>query len=142
MWRPTTSALVLTAASASFFLFATPPEARAQHLHWCSCLWGDKGHRSSRDWASEAASLGVVGGAPALGFSGCVTGYERGIIRVPFPTSSADSSTSGGGPVSSSAVPGGTVPPPPLPTSTTPPDGRSAPPTGGLTVPTPPSPHP
>ncbi len=60
-------------------------EARAQdrpRRGWC---WGCCLHRSDRDWAAEAAALGVVGGAPALGFCGAVNGYETGVLHAPFP---------------------------------------------------------
>lgn len=112
MWLPKTSAVALTAATAvACFLFAAAPQARAQNWHWCGCLRSVKGRHTSNDWAGEAAALGVVGGAPALGFCGSITGYEQGVIRVAFPTPSAESATSGGGQDGSTAMPSGSLPP-------------------------------
>jgi outer membrane lipoprotein SlyB len=111
MWHPKIR-LILTTIAAGFGLFTMALNAKADHQRWCSYGLSCLSHRSSRDWAGEAASLGVIGGAPSLGFSGSVTGYEQGIIRVPFPAQGT-AGVAAGGVSGSSELPAGAVPPTP-----------------------------
>jgi hypothetical protein len=123
-----TAAAIISGAAVITFL--APATYLRADWRWGSCLCGCGDRRSPQEWAAEAAALGVKGGAPALGFCGSVTGYERGIVRVPYPTVGSADATAGG--VSAaSPVPSSTLPPPsaPLPNPTPP---RPAPPISGL----------
>jgi hypothetical protein len=126
MWQPKIR-LILTAIAVGAELFAVAVPAKADGPRWRSCL----GHRSS-EWAAEAAALGVVGGAPALGYSGCITGYELGIIRIPFPAQPAE-----GAVATPSGAPSGAIVPPPPAANPGPSAGVMMPP-GGQGVGTPP----
>ena len=110
-------------AGATVITFMLPTSVCAD-WRWGSCLCGCRDRRSPQEWAAEAAALGVKGGAPALGFCGSVTGYERGVIRIPYPTDGTTANTVPMAPPSSA-----TLPPPPAPQlNPTPP----APPVPGL----------
>jgi len=126
MWQPKIR-VILTAIAVGAELFAVAGTAKADGPRWRSCLR----HRSS-EWAAEAAALGVVGGAPALGYSGCITGYERGIFRVPFPAQPGE-----GVVTTPSGAPSEAILPPPPAANTAPSAGVMMPP-GGQGVGTPP----
>jgi hypothetical protein len=115
MRQANTIAAAMISGATVITLLAPPISVRAD-WRWGSCLCGCKDRRSPQEWAAEAAALGVKGGAPALGFCGSVTGYERGIIRIPYPTvgSAAMMTTDTVPVVSPPSV--GTLPPPPNPT--------------------------
>src|SRR5580700_4322668 len=113
-----TAAAIISGAAVITFL--APATYLRADWRWGSCLCGCGDRRSPQEWAAEAAALGVKGGAPALGFCGSVTGYERGIIRIPYPTGgSAEMIPTGAAPVVSPPS-FGTLPPAPQSNPTTP----------------------
>jgi hypothetical protein len=115
MWRAKTIAPVMLAGATLTAFFAIPRDLPA-NWRWGSCLCGCGDGRTRQEWAADAAALGVKGGAPALGFCRSVTGYEQGIIRIPYPAAgSADINAANLPAVSSTAT--GNVPPPPAPNS-------------------------
>jgi hypothetical protein len=112
MWRAKISASVFIAGAVGLASLALPASLMAQSRHWRSCLCCKDG-RTPKERAAEAAALGVVGGAPALGFCGSVTGYGQGVLRVPYPNTTSEVSNSVGIPPAPPTPPAGTLPPPP-----------------------------
>jgi hypothetical protein len=137
MRRTSLAVPVLIAASACVALLVPQHEARAQNRRWRSCLCGCRDNKSPREWADEAAALGVKGGAPALGFCGSVTGYEAGVIRIPDWMMKASNANAVGVPASSTPMNPGAVPPPPAPSATGSPGVPTAPPMPGPAIPAP-----
>lgn len=111
-------AKTITAAILTGSLWLTwpfvPSNARAD-WRWCSCRCGCRDGLSPQERIAVAADLGLRGGAPGLGFCGSVTGYGRGIVRVPFPAANAEMIAGG---MPTVMPPMGIVPSPPLPPPT------------------------
>jgi len=100
--RSKSSLVALAMITAGLVILAAPDESRGQDRHRC---WWFLSSRERDEYSAEAASLGLRGGAPSMGFPEAITGYGRGVVRVPFPERGA----SGG----SNEAPAGNVPPAP-----------------------------
>jgi hypothetical protein len=108
--RPKRGVVALATIAVGLVILAAPDESRGQDRHRC---WWFLSSRERDEYAAEAASLGVRGGAPLMGFPEAIAGLGPGIVRVPFPTSASFSATSGGPSSGSYEAPAGNVPPQP-----------------------------
>jgi len=117
MWRTRLAVPLLIAAAAGVAVFVPPQETKAQNRRWRCCLCGCGDNKTPKERADEAAALGVVGGAPSLGFCGSIAGYELGIIRVPYSMMAASTANAGGTQPGSTPMSPAAVQPPPPPTA-------------------------
>jgi hypothetical protein len=108
--RPKKRVVALATISLGIGVLVSPIESSGQDRHRC---WWFSSRREREEYAAEAASLGVRGGAPAMGFPDAVVGLGRGVVRIPFPPSGALTGASGGPSSGSYETPGAIVPPQP-----------------------------
>jgi hypothetical protein len=115
MWRTRLAVPLLIAAAAGVAVLVPPQETMAQNRRWRCCLCGCGDNKTPKERADEAAALGVVGGAPSLGFCGSITGYELGVIRIPYSMMAASTANAGGTQAGSTPMSPAAVQPPPPP---------------------------
>jgi len=108
--RPKRRVVALATISVGIGVLVSPIESSGQDRHRC---WWFSSSRERDEYAAEAASLGVRGGAPAMGFREAVVGLGPGIVRIPFPQNGVLTKASGGPSSGAYETPAASVPPQP-----------------------------
>jgi hypothetical protein len=108
--RPKRHVVAWATITVGIGVLVSPIESSGQDRHRC---WWFTSSRERDEYAAEAASLGVRGGAPLMGFPDAVVGLSRGIVRIPFPPSGALTKASDGPPTGAYETPASGLPPQP-----------------------------